>query len=176
MARLRAEWRSAASGADLRAVQGRLLALALEGSVPALRLWLQYVIGRPDRSVDLDELDLHEMELAIKQARLLRQAREAGVEAGPAPAPPAPAPAGRPEAEWRRSEAEPRKAEPPAGSRPCGPALGQAAEALRAAPGTMEGGEGQPGVPIRTMTVTTVPTVRRPAGAAPGGGARGGGG
>jgi hypothetical protein len=115
MARLRAEWRQATPGAVLKTVQGHLLGLALKGSLPALRLWLQYIVGRPDKSVDLDELPLHELELAIKQARLMRQAKEAGAEVVPTPAPP---PSGRPEAEWRRAEPEPRRAEPPPGSSP----------------------------------------------------------
>jgi hypothetical protein len=145
-------------------VVDKLVDMSLQGHLGAIRLLMQYRAGRPDRSVSIDDLEADEMRGWLRKDDLARTC--ARVMQQPPPEAP-PAPAGRPEAQWRRAEREAPRAEPPAGSAPHGPALRQAAEALRAALEAMEGGEGRSGVPIQTITDTSVPTVRGPAGAAP---------
>jgi hypothetical protein len=91
----------------------KLQAKAIAGHYPSLRLFLQYMAGDPDRSVDVERLDLHELVLAVKRRRAEKAAHEAGVELVEAPptgipslSPPEPPPAGRPESEWRQVERE----------------------------------------------------------------------
>ena len=102
MSRLRAHFRSMSPGVVFETIAAVLQSKALGGHYPSLKLYLEYMMGKPDKSVDFDDLYLHDLEQAIKRGRLERAAAEAGVEL--APIPEAPAPAGRPEAEWRRGK------------------------------------------------------------------------
>src|SRR5262245_23620749 len=115
LARLRAQFRALSPDAVFETIAAVLQSKALGGHYPSLKLYLEYMMGKPDRSIDFDDLYLHDLEQAIKRARLDRAAREAGLEPPlppPAPEPPA---AGRPEAEWRRRKTKAAKAAPPAG-------------------------------------------------------------
>jgi hypothetical protein len=47
----------------LRAIADKLLELAMEGDVAAMRLLLSYTLGRPAAAVEPDELDVQEIEL-----------------------------------------------------------------------------------------------------------------
>src|SRR5262245_11128901 len=121
LARLRAKWREMTPDVVFESLQGALLGKALAGHFPALKLYLEYMMGKPDRSVDIDELDLHEIRLAIERLHAERAAVKAGVAMVPAvppePAPPPwPPPAGRPEAEWRRVKPGAAEAVPPVGA------------------------------------------------------------
>src|SRR5262245_29018265 len=116
LARLRAKWREMTPDVVFESLQGALLGKALAGHFPALKLSLEYMMSKPDRSVDIDELDVHELLLEVRRRHAERAARWADVEMVPA-LPPAPAPpAGRPEAEWRRVKPGAATAEPPVGA------------------------------------------------------------
>lgn len=104
----------------------RLQAKAMGGHYPSLRLFLQYMSGDPDRSVDIDRLDLDELELAVGRLRAEKVARQAGVPLAEAPptgipylpppeTPAPPPPPGRPEEEWRKAPREAPEATPPVG-------------------------------------------------------------
>src|SRR5262245_14058532 len=80
LARLRAKWREMTPDVVFESLQGALLGKALAGNFPALKLYLEYMMGKPDRSVDIDELDIHEVLLEIKRRQAERAARKAGVD------------------------------------------------------------------------------------------------
>jgi hypothetical protein len=121
LARLRALWREMTPDVVFESLQGALLGKALAGHFPALKLYLEYMMGKPDKGVDVDELDVHELLLEARRRGAERAARWADVELVPAlppePAPaPWPPPAGRPEAEWRRVRPPAAEAAPPPGA------------------------------------------------------------
>src|SRR5262249_10229938 len=58
---------------------GQLVALAMKGHYPALKLSLEYLVGKPERGVPADEVDIHELELALRKDKLERQCRRLGV-------------------------------------------------------------------------------------------------
>ena len=138
MSQLRAHFRGMSPGMVFETIAAVLQSKALGGHYPSLKLYLEYMMGKPDKSIDFDDLYLHELEQAIKRARLERAAVEAGVALpllAPLPeAPPEPPPAGRPEAQWRRVKKAKRKAEAPAGQCSTGPdELERVIQALAAA-------------------------------------------
>src|SRR5262245_55930760 len=112
MARWRAEIRRLTPRGVFEMAVHSLQSRAMAGHYPSLRLFLQYVAGQPDKSVDIDRLDVDELELAVARLKAERAARRAGVplvEAPPTGIPQLPpkeplppiSPAGRPESEWR---------------------------------------------------------------------------
>jgi hypothetical protein len=167
MARLRVRLCRTVSDEAFDLVVEKLLLLALQGHFGAIRLLLEYRAGRPERTVGIDELPLHEMRLGLEACRLGRLAEHAAAELPPEP----PVAGGRPEEEWRRREREVAKAVPPAGGRPYGPALKQiiemieaaaAAEALRAEDEARGAGDdGASPAPVGTIADTSGPTVAR---------------
>jgi len=141
----------------------KLVLLCLKGNLGAIKLLMQYRAGGPDRSVSVDELALDEMRLGLRADALARRCEQAS--------PPEEVPArGRPEAEWRRAERQRRAAEPPAGSRPAGPAMRQAIETIRAGSEAAEAGAECQSGPVQTVADTRPPTVEWPQGAALAGG------
>jgi hypothetical protein len=138
LARWRMEIRRLTPRGVFEMAVARLHAKAIAGHYPSLRLFLQYMVGSPDKSVDVDRLDIDELVLAAKRRRAERAARRAGVPLVEAPPtgipslPPPPPPPGRPESEWRRVEREAPKAAPPAGNKGLTSPWGDLMASLRA--------------------------------------------
>src|SRR5262245_35048287 len=56
LARLRAAFRALSPDAVFETVAARLQGRALAGHYPSLKLYLEYMMGKPDKSVDFDDL------------------------------------------------------------------------------------------------------------------------
>jgi hypothetical protein len=163
MARLRLRLCQTVSDEAFDLVVEKLLLLAIKGHFGAIKLLLEYRAGRPDRSVGIDELPLHEMRLGLEACRLGRLAEQAAELPEPV--------RGRLEEEWRRRQPEAHTAVPPAGSQPYGPALKQMIEMIEAAGGAAAlraedeapgaGGDGAPSAYVGTIADTSGPTAAR---------------
>ena len=82
MARLKTRLREQTPDYALDLLLQKFYDLAFQGYWPALKRYLDYLIGPPDKGVDADLAELHEIELSLKRTALFRRLqKEAGLPA-----------------------------------------------------------------------------------------------
>src|SRR5262245_33959247 len=91
MARLKRIFREETPDCNFKLLLQGFYDLALQRYWPALKLYLEYMLGKPDRGVDADLAELHEIELSLKRTALFRRIhKEAGLPANGFPHAPEP--------------------------------------------------------------------------------------
>src|SRR5262245_25606830 len=68
MARLKRMMREETPDGNFKLLLQGFYDLALQRYWPALKLYLAYMLGQPERGVPADEAELHEIELSLKRA------------------------------------------------------------------------------------------------------------